>query len=369
MDGGEATEIPFEVPVELAIGPEVKFSYQIDTTAMVTASQIRSPAVSPDGSQVVFTAFDRLWTKGHPDGEARRLTDAEVGEFHPKWSPDGQWIGYVTWDDSDGGQIMKVPAAGGAATQLSTTAAMYYNVAWSPDGQRLVASRGAARDLKEASGIFFGPIGGEFVWVPAAGGAATVISPTGSRDVAHFASNQPDRIYAYSPVEGLVSFRWDGTDVKRHLTVRGRQGVAGIASPHPDEWEFLPRRVFPWRKAPDPTDPERPTEAGSPSPAGLVVLSPEGDRAFAQFGNDLFVIDLAEVGATPPTIVLASLAASPVPVRKVTDVGGEFPAWAANGSALHWALGNVLFTYDLAGVEADEDTEEQAAHEIGRAHV
>jgi imidazolonepropionase-like amidohydrolase/Tol biopolymer transport system component len=362
MDGGDATEIAFEVPVELAVGPEVKFSYQIDTTAMVTASQIRSPAVSPDGSQVVFTAFDRLWIKGHPDGEARRLTDAEVGEFHPKWSPDGQWIGYVTWDDADGGQIMKVPAAGGTATQLTTTAAMYYNVAWSPDGQRLVASRGAARDLKEASGIFFGPIGGEFVWVPAAGGDATVISPTGFRDVAHFASDQPDRIYAYSPIEGLVSFRWDGTDVKRHLTVRGRQGVPGIASPHPDEWEFLPRRVFPWRKAPDPTDPEQPAEAGAPSPAGLVVLSPEGDRAFAQFGNDLFVVDLAEVGATPPTIVLASLAASPVPVRKVTDVGGEFPAWAADGSALNWAMGNVLFTYDLAGVEAEEETVEEVAH-------
>ena len=77
MDGGDATEIPFEVPVELKVGPEVKFAYQIDTTAMVTASQIRSPVVSPDGSQVVFTAFDRLWIKGHPDGEARRLTNAE----------------------------------------------------------------------------------------------------------------------------------------------------------------------------------------------------------------------------------------------------------------------------------------------------
>ncbi len=362
MDGGEATEIPFEVPVEVAIGPEVRFDYDIDTTATVTASQIRSPSVSPDGTRVVFTAFDRLWIRELPDGDSRRLTEADVGEFHPRWSPDGAWIGYVTWDDADGGHIMKVPAAGGATTRLSAVAALYANPAWSPDGGRIVATRAAARQLKEASDPFFGAVGGEFVWVPATGGEATVISPTGSRDVAHFASSQPDRIYAYSPIEGLVSFRWDGTDVKRHLRVLGRQGVPGYASPHPNEWEYLPRRVFPWKQGPDPTDPTPPAEPGGPSPAGLAMLSPEGDRAFTQFGNDIFVIELAEVGEDPPNIVLTNLDASPVPVRKLTDVGGEFPVWAADGSALHWAMGKVLFTYDLDGVEAEEEAEEATGH-------
>ncbi|WP_420439456.1 amidohydrolase family protein [Candidatus Palauibacter sp.] len=365
MDGGEATEIPFEAEVELDVGPQVKFEYQIDTTAMVTASQIRSPVVGPGGGQLVFTAFDRLWIRDLPDGEPRRLTEGDAGEFHPQWSPDGRWIAYTTWDDSDGGHIMKVPVEGGDPIRLSATAALYYNVAWSPDGERIVASRGAARQLKEAAGAFFGPIGGEFVWVPTAGpepAEAEVISPTGLRDVPHFAADDPDRIYAYSPVEGLVSFRWDGTDVKRHLIVRGRQGIAGIGDPHPNEWEFLPRRVFPWRQGPDPTDPDPPAEPGGPQPAGLIVLSPAGDRAFVQFGRDLFVADLAEVGDTPPTITLFRVDDAPVPVRKVTDVGGEFASWAPDGGALHWALGNVLFTYDLDRVEADEEEEEATAH-------
>ena len=365
MDGGEPTEIPFEAEVELDVGPRVSFEYQIDTTAMVTASQIRSPAVGPGGAQVVFTAFDRLWIRDLPDGEARRLTEGDAGEFHPQWSPDGQWIAYTTWDDADGGHIMKVAATGGEPIQLSATAALYYNVAWSPDGERIVASRGAARQLKEAAGAFFGPIGGEFVWVPTAGAQpaeAEVISPTGLRDVPHFAADDPDRIYAYSPIEGLVSFRWDGTDVKRHLVVRGRQGIAGIGDPHPREWEFLPRRVFPWRQGPDPTDPDPPAEPGGPSPAGLIMISPAADRAFVQFGRDLFVVDLAEVGDQPPAITLFTVDDAPVPVRKVTDVGGEFPSWAPDGGALHWALGNVLFTYDLDHVEAEEEEEEETAH-------
>jgi len=144
--------------------------------------------------------------------------------------------------------------------------------------------------------------------------------------------------------------------------VRRRQGIAGIANPHPDEWEYLPRRVYPWRKGPDPTDVDPPTEPGLPQPAGLIVLSPEGDRAFVQFGNDIYIVDLAEVGSAPPNILLTNLGASPVPVRKLTDVGGEFPAWAPDGSALHWAMGNVLFTYDLDHVETEEAEEEETAH-------
>ena len=364
MDGSEPAEIPFEARVEVGIGPSIKFDYAIDTTATVTASQVRSPAVSPDGDQVVFTAFDRLWIRDLPEGEATRLTEADVGEFHPQWSPDGASVVYVTWDDSEGGHIMRMPASGGAPTRLTATAAMYYNVAWSPDGERIVASRGAARELMEADGIFFGPMGAEFVWVPAgadAPGEANVISPTGTRDVAHFAGGDSERIYAYSPVEGVVSFRWDGTDVKRHLVVRGRQGVPGMANPRPDAWEYLPRRVYPWRRVSDATTPDPPTEPPGPQPAGLAVLSPEGDRAFVQFGMDILVVDLAEVGAEPPTIMLTNLAASPVPVRKLTDVGGEFPSWAPDGSALHWALGNVLFTYDLEHVEAEEAEVEATA--------
>ena len=242
LAGGGASSIPFSADVDVEIGPEVRFAYAVDTAATVTAGQIRNPVAAPDGRWIAFTAFDRIWVKELPDGPARRLTSAEVGEFHPQWSPDGRRLAFVTWDDAVGGHIMKVRADGSAAP-VPLTPALYTNVAWTPDGQRVVATRGAARELREVAGIFGGPLGGEFVWVPAAGGAVTVIAPTGTRDVPHFRTDQPDRIYAYSPDEGLVSFRWDGTDVKQHVRVRGSGGQNGRGM-H-EEMVALPRRVFP----------------------------------------------------------------------------------------------------------------------------
>jgi Tol biopolymer transport system component len=369
-EGGAPVEIPFEAKVDVAIGPEVKFAYRMDTTSMVTARQIRTPVPSPDGSKLVFTAFDRLWITDLPKGEPRRLTGGEVGEYHPVWSPDGKWVAYVTWDDSVGGHIMRAPATGsGQPQQLTRVPALYYAPAWSPDAQRIVATRGAARELKRAPDIFFGPLGGEFVWVPAAGGDAMLIAPTGGRDVAHFRMDQPDRIYAYSFGEGLVSFRWDGTDVKQHLQVRGSL-PPGIANPHADEFVQLPRRVFP--EVPDRlTMQHEPAETGpQPPPAGLVLISPKGGRALAQVGNDIFTVEIPTVGGPTPSVSVASPAGAPVKVRKLTDVGGEFPSWSGDGKRVHWAIGNALFTYDLERVEAIEDSTELAGREtVARALV
>ncbi len=366
IDGSAATEIPFEAEVKVDIGPEVKFAFDIDTTETVTAKQIRHPVASPDRRHIAFTAFDRLWVQELPDGEPRRVSDADLGEFHPQWSPDGQWLAWVSWDDDTGGHIMKARVDGaGGAQQLTETTALYTNPAWTPDGERIVATRGAARELREASGIFFGPLGGDFVWVPAEGGAATRIAPTGSRDVAHFVNDEPDRIYAYSFQEGLVSFRWDGTDVKRHLQVRGSAGPSG-GSPHGGEPVFAPRRVMPLSLTPDPAMAGHLEPGNGPAPAALVMISPEGGRALAQVGMAIYTVDVPEVGGPTPTVMVSSPRAAPVPARRLTDVGGEFPSWSPDGERVHWAIGPALFTYDLAHVENDEAQERETMREGAR---
>ena len=189
------------------------------------------------------------------------------------------------------------------------------------------------------------------------GGDVTLIAPTGTRDVAHFRAEEPDRIYAYSFQEGLVSFRWDGTDVRRHLQVTGPMPPGGGGDPHPDEFEFLPRRVFPVARP----HPLGEAEAGPPPPAGLVMIAPKGDQAFAQVGMDIYAVTVPKTGGPPPSISVANPQGAPVPVRKLTDIGGEFPSWSADGRKVFFSIGNALVTYDLDRAKAVDDSTKAAA--------
>src|SRR5690606_39628791 len=47
---------------------------------------------------------------------------------------------------------------------------------------------------------------------------------------------------------------------------------------------------------------------------------------------------------------------APVPVRKLADIGGEFPSWSADGERVHWAIGNAFVTYDLDRALAIDDS-------------
>ena len=45
-----------------------------------------------------------------------------------------------------------------------------------------------------------------------------------------------------------------------------------------------------------------------------------------------------------------------MPVRKLNDVGGEFPAWTNDGRHVMWSLANALWTYDLDRAKVVEDS-------------
>ncbi|MFN2326098.1 MAG: TolB family protein, partial [Gemmatimonadales bacterium] len=85
---GTPVEIPFTVNASVAIGPQLKFEYPIEDTPTFTARQIRDAVPSPDGRRVAFSALDRLYVADLPNGTPRRVTNQEVGEYWPTWSPD-----------------------------------------------------------------------------------------------------------------------------------------------------------------------------------------------------------------------------------------------------------------------------------------
>ena len=88
---------------------------------LVMIDRIGGPAVSPDGSAVVYPVrhtdldADRgrydLWISPVAGGEARRLTTHEANDTSPAWSPDGRHILFLS--NRDGvTQVWRLPADG-----------------------------------------------------------------------------------------------------------------------------------------------------------------------------------------------------------------------------------------------------------------
>ena len=321
--GGAPVEIPFEADVVQALGPSVRFEYPISDSATFVIKQIRDAVPSPDGSKLAFVALDRLYVMAWPNGTPRRLTSLEVGEYQPAWTPDGQSIVFTTWGQSEGGHLYKVRAEGGTPQRLTTQAAFYQQPAVSPDGRRVVATRAAARGFREGGGGG----GQDFVWVAIGGGETVTIAPSGGLGQPHF-TRDSTRIYAFGGGRGLVSMRWDGTDVKSHLRVTGSAPPGG--------------------------------GGGGGAGASSIQISPDGDQALAQINSDLYVVSIPWVGGTEPTISVGNPEGAAFPVRKLTDIGGQFPSWSADGRRIHWSIGNAHVVYDLERARAFDDSVRRA---------
>ncbi len=327
IDGSQPSQIPFRVKTELQLGPRLDFDYPISDADQFIVRQIRDAVPSPDGTRLAFTALNRLYLMEFPDGLARLLTDLEGVQAQPAWSPDGSEIAFVTWHQGEG-HLYKVNAAGGQpARRLTSVAAIYQQPAWSPDGERIVLLRGPARVFREQTGPRTSGAQQDLVWAPSGGGEPVLIAPGDERSAPHFRQDDPTRIYLFHEEKGLLSIRWDGTDPKTHLEVQGA-------------------------KLPDAKEPQR---------ADLILLSPRGGQAIAQVNNDLYVVTVPLVGGSAPTISVADPAKAPVPVRRLTEIGGQFPAWSWDGRLVHWSIGNAHLVYDLEAARAEEtaDQEEQ----------
>ncbi|MBI4409962.1 MAG: PD40 domain-containing protein, partial [Gemmatimonadetes bacterium] len=321
VDGGPAREVPFEAEVELDIGPLVEFDYPVVDSPAFTVRQIRDAVPSPDGRQLAFTALDRLYVQDYPNGTPRRALELELAQHQPAWSPDGRWLAFVTWSSTEGGHIYRVRAEGGRPQRLTSVPALYQQPAWSPDGKRIVAVRGPAQAFLDATGPFAPGSATDLVWLPAEAGAATLITPIQGARSPHF-TRDPDRIFLFDGDDGLISLRWDGTDRKQHLRVSGPR---------------LPN-------------------AREPIDASLVLVSPDGVRALAQIVNDLYVLDVPPASGVVPHVSLGDPRGPAVPVRKLTVVGGQFPAWSGDSRRVHWSIGNAHFVYDLEVAKQKEDS-------------
>ncbi|MBI4892586.1 MAG: serine/threonine-protein kinase [Acidobacteria bacterium] len=114
-----------------------------------TSDIFSPPAISPDGTKVVFSRDGALWLRELNRLEARRLDGTEKA-VAPFWSPDSRQIAF-----SAGGLVKRIPAAGGEAVILGENRAGWFlGGAWSPRGQILLALADGIYSTTQQGGQF-----------------------------------------------------------------------------------------------------------------------------------------------------------------------------------------------------------------------
>jgi len=112
----------------------------IGVTAVADSVRLpNDPALSPDGSLVVFAWRGDLWQAPIVGGTAHRLTNHSADERSPRFSPDGTQLAFTS-DRTGKRQVYVMPAAGGEARQLTFHTEGTNLEDWYPTGDAVLAS-------------------------------------------------------------------------------------------------------------------------------------------------------------------------------------------------------------------------------------
>lgn len=128
---------------------------------------MRDVQISPDGMEIAFCYKGDLYKVPAKGGTATQLTTQDSHECTPVWSPDGKEIAFAS-DRYGNFDVFVMPSGGGSALRLTTNSASELPSAFTPDGKHILFS---ASIQDPASSALF-PTGAmtELYKVPSAGG-------------------------------------------------------------------------------------------------------------------------------------------------------------------------------------------------------
>ena len=114
---------------------------------LLTIKSVGGTQSSPDGKWVAYTVgygdfkqdafITQIWLAQADSGKTFQLTRGDRSSTNPRWSPDGQWLAFLSNRQDDKNQIFVINPAGGEAQQLTRSETAINNFAWSEDGKTI----------------------------------------------------------------------------------------------------------------------------------------------------------------------------------------------------------------------------------------
>ena len=312
--GNDAT-IPFAATYSTTLPEPTTVTRRIGT-GPVRGRMAQQLSVGSDG-RIAWSMLGRVHVgavaRSRSDGDimGRVTTTTDPREFMPAWSPDGQWLAFVTWSPK-GGHVWKVKASGGNPVRLTDAPAYYIDPVWSADGRAVYAIRAALGTARVQQAL---------------------VVPTDARLVRIGAGGAPSPAAVLGAVNGARHPHWSGDSTRLSLS-----GPAGVFS--------MDVRTGASRM-----------ELRSMVAGADVRVSPDGAWLLAQVGDRLLYTAMpARSGAEPPSLDLS---------RATLLQGGATTsfAWAPRGGIV-WTTGATLHRRD--SVNAAERTASLAV-EVPRA--
>ncbi len=304
----QVREIAFTAQVEQQLGPRIYHEMPFRDDSLVVRN-MRYADMNQEDSQLVFGSLNQLWIMDLPTGQPRPLIEGGSGQYQPTFSPDGASVAFVSWHETEGGHVWRVPRRGGEPQRLTTHSGYYANPAWSPDGSKIAYVREDPAGIRNRNTQNTGFI----EWVSSTGGEAQPVVSAPSDNVLTFAADGERITFAENGT--LVSVRLDGTERREVATAE-------------DAVEMVP--------------------------------SPDGRWLAYTIREEVYV------AALPPSTETVTVGerSGPGPVQRVTRDGGQDLKWTDGGQTLTWIFANVFSHLDVDevfGPDAPaEDLDQQA---------
>jgi imidazolonepropionase-like amidohydrolase/Tol biopolymer transport system component len=292
--GGDARVIPFDVQddrvVANSLHPQVAVAPASFDTKMVKWAQF-----SPDGRNVVFESLGKLWLQSASGGQARRLTrgNDDSLEAWPSWSRDGRQIAFVNWNDLRLGRVQIVSSSGGSPRTVTTQPGHYARPVFAPDGRSIAFEAGSGGYLTSDN---WGRDEGVYV-VPTSGGTPRLVERGGA-----------------NPQFGRTSKRL-------FMTAQSEDKLQLVST--------------------DLTGEARRVHAAGDMTTQFQV-SPDGRSVAFRQNYEAFLMPLMP-GAQNVEVATKDGA---LPSVQLSEGGGDYLHFSADGARVHWSIGPILYSAD-----------------------